>query len=191
MAKYKKTGRMLGDHCEEVKKGNKYNALQADGTLRYPIWFLEIGPYVKNVAAVKYRKNIFSKIQCGVTLPHGRVTLFGEEYEEAVVLNSYLVAVKEKSTGLWGILTKHNDVVCKPKFDECPEKLRNGFIRVKIKGLYAVLNQSGQQICKAKYMRITLYDVKGDRFEVLRDKRCYKMNQKGVEIKEKRSNQYW
>lgn len=194
MANYKKTGNILGTNLEEVKKGRKYSVAAPNGSLICHMWFVKIKPYVDGLAAVKRKKNIFSKMQCGVVDIYGIVTLFSDEYDDAIVLNKNLIAVKEKvkdgQKALWGLVDKNGTIICKPKYTKCPEWiLKDKMLWTQIGNFITVLDSSGHQLCKAQYTRIRpayyIEKQSGIVCECARGGYWYKINIKGVEIKTK------
>jgi len=148
MASYVKTGKTLDWNRKEVKKGNKYSVADSIGHLICPMWFLEIRSYIDGLATVKYKKNIFSKVQWGVVDTHGCVTLFSGDYENMIVLNHNLIAVQEKGQkgqkGRWGLVDKNGIVICKPQYDECPVCIiGNQFYTVSINGMHMLIDATG------------------------------------------------
>ena len=161
MANYKRTGRVVANNFEVVKKCGKYGVATINGSLICSIKYLQIKPFVDGLASVKRRKNIFSKVQWGVIDVYGFETLFPGEYADIVVLNRDLIAVQEKTKkarkGRWGLLDKYGRVICKPKYDECPGYvIPNEFWKASIDDLFTLIDSSGHQICKAKYDKIYL-----------------------------------
>ena len=190
--RYKKTGKMLGKNLEEVKKGRKYNVAAPNGSLICPIWFKKIKPYVDGIAVVQGKKNIFSRTQWGILDIYGIVTWISGEYENVIALTRNLIAVQEKvkkgQKGAWGLVDKNNIVICKPKYDKCPEWIIKGeFLMAQVCCQITILDNAGRQLCKPQYtsLRNAYRDEResGIICEGIRNGYWYKINNKGVELK--------
>lgn len=200
MAIYKKTGKILGINLEEVKKRLKYSVAAPNGSLICHMWFMEIKPYVEGLAVVKHKKNIFSKMQCGVVDIYGIVTLFSGEYNNAIVLGRNLIAVQEKvredQKGRWGLVDKNGTIICKPKYSKCPEWLiKDKLLLAQIDELLTLLDNKGHQLCKAQYTRVRTTcrreTESGIACEGSREGYWYKINFKGVELKTRYHERAW
>ena len=148
----------------------------------------------EGLAVIKYKKNIFSKMQWGVDDEKNDFILYTGKFEDVRVLNINLIARKikiGKDKFKWELAKRSGERICPPKYDECPEfiirtwissNVENYFYIAPVDGLYTIINGAGYQLCKPKYESIQR-DFYGDGFlKGLRTGTWYKLNKKAVEL---------
>lgn len=166
-----------------VEDKNRYGVVSKDGKVICTVKYLRISPFVDGLAAIRFKKNIFSKIQTGVINENGEETLFSSEYLEIKVLNRNMIAAKvevAKDKFKWCLIKKTGERICQPKYDACPEKiLHTDLWRAPIDTKYAVISANAQQLSKPIYDDIWWFE---GYLQGLRDRYWYKMNKQAVEI---------
>lgn len=162
-----------------VRIGKKVGLRDKVGNLVCPIKYSIIYRFVDGLAIVKI-KHSHEQYQWGIINQKGEEKLFLGNYQEMKVLNRKVIAVK--CWGHWGLIDKFERFICDFKYDKCPSSYINGFSKVIRNELYAFIDESGRQICAAKYTEVGDFDEYGQ-VDVKRDGHCYRMNKKGVELK--------
>jgi hypothetical protein len=153
---------------------------------------LEIKNFIYGLAVVKFKKNIFSKVQLGVINEKCEETLFPNECEEIIVLGNNLLAVKvriNEGTYKWMLTTKVGKKLCSPKYDKCPEwVVKDRLLFAPVDNQITLIDNAGHQLCKPKYTRLIINWYDGENgivCEGARNGYWYKINIKGVELESK------
>ena len=171
--------------------GRRFGIVDPNNRVICPIKYLKIGIFVCGLATVKYKKNIFSKVQIGVVNEKGEETLFPSECEEVKVLSYNLLAVKvriNENKYKWMLTTRTGKALCSPKYDEAPEwVVSDKLLRASVDHLITLIDEKGHQLCKPQYYRIRLAPKidreNGVACEGARNGYWYRINIKGVELK--------
>lgn len=174
-----------------VTNGRRFGIVDSNNELICPIKYLKIGIFTCGLATVKYKKNIFSKIQIGIVNEKGEETLFPCECEEIKVLSYNLLAVKvriNENKSKWMLTTRNGKSLCSPKYDEAPEWIvSDKLLSAPVDRLITLIDEKGHQLCKPQYYRLrTVHKSEresGVACEGARNGYWYKINIKGVELK--------
>ena len=166
-------------------------ALQGEKML-CPVKYMSIDSFVDGLAAVRYKKNIFTKVQNGVINEKGEETLFSHEYILIKVLNRNMIAAKVP-TGRdefgWCLIKKSGERICQPKYDCFPDRIGNTqFWKAAVNGYFTLIDEKGHQLCKPIYDDIVWRD---GCLQGLRDRYWYRMNNRGVETGYKTPKHYY
>lgn len=155
--------------------------------------------YEDGVAVIKYKKNIFSKLQWGVRNENGETTLFAGEFEDVIILSCSLIARKVnlgKDNFKWELTKWNGQKICPPKYDNCPEWIiKDKLLFAPANNLIALIDNAGHQLCKPRYMRLrpVVYTRERDAgiaCEGVRNGLWYKININGVELKTEYHQRY-
>ena len=168
-----------------AEKRKKFGVKNNKGKLIIPIKYLYISPFIDGLAIVKYKSSIFSEVRWGIINEEGQEHLFSTDYEEIKILNGNLLAVRvsdENGNLRWGLINKFGYRITKPKYDDCPGIFKSGLAIVSCDGLCALINDTGYQICSAKYERIDITEE--GLITVWREGKSYRMNRSGAILKE-------
>ena len=168
-----------------VENKGKLGVADKNGNLLCPAKYSYIRYFSHGMAPVCLKKSKFGKEQWGIINEKFEETLFSESYEDVEVCNSKFLAVKvkvNKKESKWGIIKKSGEILCPPKYDECPEKIGDGLFVVKIDGKCALIDENGRQICKAKYTHILTSNAEVGIFVGYRGGNYYRMNKNGIEL---------
>lgn len=166
-----------------VKASDRYGVADKDGNLICAIKYLSIKPFVDGLAAIRFKKNIFSKEQAGVINEKGEETLFSPEYLDIKILNRNMIAAKvqvSKKECQWCLIKKTGERICQPKYDCFPDRIGNTeFWKAAVNGHFTLIDAKGHQLCKPIYDDISWAE---GYLQGLKKHYWYKMNKQGVEL---------